>query len=152
MKVIMIKDLKKVGKRGEIVEISDGYASNFVIPQGYGRKLTENSLGDYKKEKEKAEEAALIAQKKAAAQEVAKKLEGITLEFQATSGKNGLMIGQISPKQIEEELKSKYDIVIDKRKFIDRYPCNAYGTTSLKIELFKGVVGVVKVHISEKAK
>lgn len=51
MKVIMIKDLKKVGKRGEIVEISDGYASNFVIPQGYGRKLTENSLGDYKKEK-----------------------------------------------------------------------------------------------------
>ena len=141
MKVIMIKDLKKVGKRGEIVEISDGYASNFVIPQGYGRKLTENSL-----------EAALIAQKKAAAQEVAKKLEGITLEFQATSGKNGLMIGQISPKQIEEELKSKYDIVIDKRKFIDRYPCNAYGTTSLKIELFKGVVGVVKVHISEKAK
>lgn len=150
MKVIMIKDLKKVGKRGEIVEISDGYASNFVIPQGYGRKLTENSLGDYKKEK--AEEAALIAQKKAAAQEVAKKLEGITLEFQATSGKNGLMIGQISPKQIEEELKSKYDIVIDKRKFIDRYPCNAYGTTSLKIELFKGVVGVIKVHISEKAK
>lgn len=150
MKVIMIKDLKKVGKRGEIVEISDGYASNFVIPQGYGRKLTENSLCDYKKEK--AEEAALIAQKKAAAQEVAKKLEGITLEFQATSGKNGLMIGQISPKQIEEELKSKYDIVIDKRKFIDRYPCNAYGTTSLKIELFKGVVGVVKVHISEKAK
>ena len=150
MKVIMIKDLKKVGKRGEIVEISDGYASNFVIPQGYGRKLTENSLGDYNKEK--AEEAALIAQKKAAAQEVAKKLEGITLEFQATSGKNGLMIGQISPKQIEEELKSKYDIVIDKRKFIDRYPCNAYGTTSLKIELFKGVVGVVKVHVSEKAK
>ena len=150
MKVIMIKDLKKVGKRGEIVEISDGYASNFVIPQGYGRKLPENSLGDYKKEK--AEEAALIAQKKAAAQEVAKKLEGITLEFQATSGKNGLMIGQISPKQIEEELKSKYDIVIDKRKFIDRYPCNAYGTTSLKIELFKGVVGVVKVHVSEKAK
>lgn len=150
MKVIMIKDLKKVGKRGEIVEISDGYASNFVIPQGYGRKLTENSLDDYKKEK--AEEAALIAQKKAAAQEVAKKLEGITLEFQATSGKNGLMIGQISPKQIEEELKSKYDIVIDKRKFIDRYPCNAYGTTSLKIELFKGVVGVVKVHVSEKAK
>lgn len=150
MKVIMIKDLKKVGKRGEIVEISDGYASNFVIPQGYGRKLTENSLDDYKKEK--AEEAALIAQKKAAAQEVAKKLEGITLEFQVTSGKNGLMIGQISPKQIEEELKSKYDIVIDKRKFIDRYPCNAYGTTSLKIELFKGVVGVVKVHVSEKAK
>ena len=121
-----------------------------LLPQGYGRKLTENSLGDYKKEK--AEEAALIAQKKAAAQEVAKKLEGITLEFQATSGKNGLMIGQISPKQIEEELKSKYDIVIDKRKFIDRYPCNAYGTTSLKIELFKGVVGVVKVHVSEKAK
>lgn len=150
MKVIMIKDLKKVGKRGEIVEISDGYASNFVIPQGYGKKLTENSLDDYKKEK--AEEAALIAQKKAAAQEVAKKLEGITLEFQATSGKSGLMIGQISPKQIEEELKSKYDIVIDKRKFIDRYPCNAYGTTSLKIELFKGVIGVVKVHISEKAK
>ena len=150
MKVIMIKDLKKVGKRGEIIEISDGYASNFVIPQGYAKKLTENSLDDYKKEK--AEEAALLAQKKAAAQEVAKKLESITLEFQATSGKNGLMIGQISPKQIEEELKSKYDIVIDKRKFIDRYPCNAYGTTSLKIELFKGVIGVVKVHITEKAK
>ena len=78
MKVIMIKDLKKVGKRGEIVEISDGYASNFVIPQGYGRKLTENSLGDYKKEK--AEEIALNLLAYNTPLEVIAKSTGLSIE------------------------------------------------------------------------
>lgn len=148
MKVIMIKDLKKVGKKGEIVEVSDGYASNYIIPQGYGRKLTENSFHDYRREKEL--EALELERKAEEARELAKRLETVTLEFQAAAGKNGQMIGTVSPKQIEEELRKKHGIVIDKRKFVDRYPCNAFGTTILRIELFKGVIGSVKVHITEK--
>ena len=146
----MIKDLDKVGKKGEIVEVSDGYAGNFIIPKGYGRKLTEASLNQYRHEKEL--EAQETARKVSEAQDLAKTLENIVLEFKAAVGKNGVMIGTISPKQIEEELKVKHGIIIDKRKFIDHYPCNAFGTTCLKIELFKGVIGTVKIHISEKIK
>ena len=88
--------------------------------------------------------------KKAFAQEVAEKLKEITLEFTAPSSKDGRMFGNISPKQICEEMKKVFNIDIDKRKFIDKYPVNAFGYTRLKIELFKGVVGTVNIHVSEK--
>lgn len=150
MRIILSKDVKNVGKKGEIVEVSDGYASNFIIPKGFGRKLTSESLTDFKKEK--AEEAAEFQRKTEEAQQLAKRLDSLVLEFQAMTGKDGVMIGSISTKQIEQELKTKHSIIIDKRKFVDHYPCNAFGTTNLRIELFKGVIGTIHVHITEKKK
>ena len=80
------------------------------------------------------------------------KLDSIELVYEANIGKNGAMIGTVSNKTIAEDLKSKYGIVIDKRKFIDHYLVNCFGITNLRIELFKDVIGTVKVRVKEKKK
>ena len=74
----------------------------------------------------------------------------MVLEFTAPASKDGRMMGTISEKVIVQELKDKYGIVVDKRKFVDKYPCNAFGYTRLKIELFKDVIATISVHVSEK--
>ena len=106
MKVLMIKDLNKVGKRGEIVEISDGYAANFVIPKGYGKRWNEQTLKEFQKEKE--EEALRQEELRKEALEMKSKLDSIELVYEANIGKNGAMIGTVSNKTIAEDLKSKY--------------------------------------------
>lgn len=148
MKVILLQDVKGVGKKNSIVEVSDGYASNFLIPRKLAVKSTEKGLEVMNKQIQTEKED--LARKEALAKEEAKKLEAITLEFTAPSSKDGRMMGTISIKQITEELKAKYGITIDKRKFVDKYPCNAFGYTKLKIELFKNVFGTIKVHVTEK--
>lgn len=150
MKVIMIKDLKKVGKEGEIVEVSDGYGANYVIPQGYGKLLTEQTLAEYKESKKK--EAEHQEELKKEAQALAGVLSSICLEFEAQVGKNGYMIGTVSTKTIAEELKKKYDIIIDKRKFVDKILINSFGVTNLKVELYKDVYATVKVKVKELIK
>ncbi len=150
MKVIMIKDLKKVGKEGEIVEVSDGYGANYVIPQGYGKLLTEQTLAEYKENKKK--EAEHQEELKKEAQALAGVLSSICLEFEAQVGKNGYMIGTVSTKTIAEELKKKYDIIIDKRKFVDKILINSFGVTNLKVELYKDVYATVKVKVKELSK
>lgn len=148
MKVILLQDVKGVGKKNQIVEVSDGYASNFLIPRRLAVKSTEKGLEVMKKQIQ--DEKDELARKEALAKEDAKRLEEIVLEFEAPSSKDGRMMGTISVKQIVEELKEKHNIVVDKRKFVDKYPCNAFGYTKLKVELFKNVIGTIKVHVSEK--
>lgn len=146
MKVILLKDVKGIGKKDATVNVKDGYATNYLIPNGLAVKLTEGSKNVL--DKQKADRAQKDAEDKKEAQEVAKKLEGITLEFTANTGADDKMFGTISFKQIEEELKAKYKITIDKRKFIDKTPVDRLGYTKLRIELYKGVEGVVTVHVS----
>ena len=151
MKVILLADVRKLGKKGDTVQVSDGYGSNFLIPRGLAVASTEGS----QKSLAKANAAESERQKelKKEAEEVAKKLENINVEFKAKVGSDGKMFGSISPKQIEEGLKAQWGIQIDKRKFIDKTPANMIGYTRLKIELYKGeagqVIGTVNVHISE---
>ncbi len=152
MKIILTADVKGVGKKGQTVTVSDGYASNYLIPKKLAVISTASSQTQLAKDNanEEKRQAAL----KAEAEELAKRLEHINVEFKAKSGSDGRMFGTISPKEIEEGLKAQWDIVIDKRKFIDKYPANAFGYTRLRIELYKGsagsVIGTVNVHISEE--
>ncbi len=148
MKVLLIKDLKNVGKKGEIKDVSDGYGANYVIPMGYGKLLNEAAMKEYAKDQQKAKEQDAL--NKAEAQKVADKLASVQVVFEAKVGKSGSMIGTISPKAIEEALKSQFDIVVDKRKFIDHYSVNAFGLTKLRIELYKDVIGTVSVKVVEK--
>ena len=99
---------------------------------------------------QKKAEADNIERMKAEAREAAKKLETITLEFSANGSGDGRMFGTISTKQIEQELKEKHNIVIDKRKFIDKQLVDHFGYTKLTIELYKGINGTITVHVSEK--
>lgn len=146
MKVLLMQDVKNVGKRGEIKEVSDGYGANYLIPRGYARILDKAAIADYHKmlRTEAEEEARKVAE----AKETAAKLEKITLVFKAKAGKSGAMVGTVSTKSIEEKLRREYSIMIDKRKFIDHFTINAFGKTVLRIELYKGVVGKVTVQVN----
>ena len=148
MKVILLKDVKNVGKKDQIVEVSQGYGANYLIKNGLAIMYTAGSkhtLDNQIKAREEEDK-----KNKQEAEMIAEKLKDITLEFLATSSKDGRMCGTISPKQIIEELKKLHSIELDKRKFVDKYPVNAFGYTRLKIEIYKGVVGTINVHVSEK--
>lgn len=148
MEVILLKDIKGIGKKGESKKVSDGYATNFLIPKGLVIKKTEDSLAQLKKENEA--EAKKQEALKAEALANKEKLEKIVVEFKLKAHADKTPAGSISTKEVEKELKDKYGIVIDKRKFIDKYPLNAFGFTNLKIVLYKGVVATIRVHLIEE--
>ena len=150
MKVILLKDVKKLGKKDAIIEVSDGYASNYLFPNKLAVPVTNKSKEILSKQQEDARIAEENAKK--AAQELAKKLDNIEVLFKTKVGKEGKMCGSISLKQIEEEMLAQHGIEIDKRKFIDKGPLDSLGIYRLRIELHKGVVGTVKVHIVEEGK
>ena len=148
MKVILLKDVKGIGKKSEIVNVKDGYGANYLIPNRLAVMYSEKSQEILNQQKKA--EADNIEKMKADAREAAKKLETITLEFSANGSGDGRMFGTISTKQIEQELKEKHNIVIDKRKFVDRQLVDHFGYTKLTIELYKGITGTITVHVSEK--
>ena len=150
MKVILLKDVKNVGKKDQTVEVSDGYASNFLFPRKLAVAVSKTSTQILANQKE--QERQLFEKNQAEARLIAQKLEQITLEFTLKSGSNGRCFGNISLKQIEEKMLSRFNIQIDKRKFIDKGPLDSFGIYKLRIELFKGVVGQIKVHIAEEGK
>lgn len=142
MKVIFIKDLKKQGKVNEIKEVSDGYATNFLIKNGYAVKYTKTSnerLNDDIKNKQ-LKDAEDIKN----ATEIKNKLEKINIIFQVKTGKDGKVFGNISTKQISEEL-SKLNYNIDKKKIIIDNSLNTLGVHNVKVVLHKQVEAVLKV-------
>ncbi|MCQ2795446.1 MAG: 50S ribosomal protein L9 [Bacilli bacterium] len=147
MKVILLADVKGLGKKGEVKETSNGYATNFLIPKKLAVNYTDRAKEILKDQQ--AQAAQKLEEERQLALKNQKLLEGIVLEFKAKAAPDGRMVGTISYKQVEDQLKDKHQLIIDKRKFIDHYQINAFGTTKLKIELFKDVVGVVSVHVSE---
>ena len=148
MKVILLKDVKGVGKKDQVVEVSSGYANNFLFPRKLAVMQTETSSAILKQNQE--DEKKRQEQLKQDAIKLKATLANITLEFKAKTGKDGKMFGSISIKQVADQLKSQYHIDIDKRKFVDNFKVNAFGITNLKIELYKNVYGTVKVHVSEE--
>ncbi|MCD7893974.1 MAG: 50S ribosomal protein L9 [Erysipelotrichaceae bacterium] len=148
MKVILLKDVNKVGKKGEIVKVADGYGQNYLIKNKLAVLATE--YGKELVDKEKKEQLEIEKQKKIDAEELKKTLENIVLEFQLSSGKDGKTFGSISTKNICEKLSKEYNIKVDKRKFIDAFRIQSLGYTNLKIELYKGVIATIRVHTIEK--
>ena len=148
MKVILLKDVKNVGKKDQIVEVSDGYANNYLIKNRLAVMYSNKSLEILKKQQANA--AELERQKEQKAREVAQELKNITLEFVLSVGKDSQVFGSISYKQVEEELKAKHNIVVDKRKILSNEKLDSLGFHILKIELYKGVIGEIKVHIGER--
>lgn len=148
MKVILLQDVKSVGKKNQVVEVSDGYAQNYLIPRRLAVKSTTKGLEVRDKQIQNEKDDFLRKQQEA--RELANKIQELTLEFHAPSSKDGRMMGTISTKQVAELLKDKHSIIIDKRKFLDKYLINAFGYTNLRIELFKDVSATIRVHVSEK--
>ena len=145
MKVILLKDVAKVGKKGEIKEVSDGYARNFLIARGLAVQESNASKKILDEQNKKAAEQD--AENRVKAQELKEQLSKIVLEFKVKAS-NGKVSGSVSGKQIEEALK-KMNITIDKRKIKDSEPLNELGTYDVKIELYKDIIGIIKVKLIE---
>ena len=151
MKVLMKKDLRKVGKRGEVIDVSDGYGANYLIPNGFAVLYTADAQKQFAIEKE--QERQEIERKTQEAKLLAEQLKTITLEFTASAGRNGDMIGTISFKKILETLKKDHDIKLDKGQIVEKdVIINGFGLTTLKVNIFNGVIGVIRVHVSLKEK
>lgn len=152
MQVILLADVKKLGKKGETIDVSDGYGSNYLIPRGLAKPSTSSTQRELARDN--AAEEARQKELKKEAEEVAKRLESIEVVFKTKVGKDGRMFGTISTKEIAQGLEQQWGIKVDKRKFIDKTAANALGYTRLKIELYKGseglVTGTVSVHIVEE--
>lgn len=148
MEVILLADVKGVGKKGETKSVADGYATNFLIKRNLAVRKTNESLNALHVQKE--QDAANERKLKNQALEAKAKLESIKLEFKAKAGEKGRMIGEISTKEICKVLETQYEIVVDKRKFSDKTKVNAFGVTELQNELYKGVVATITVHVSEE--
>ncbi|HNX16495.1 MAG TPA: 50S ribosomal protein L9 [Bacilli bacterium] len=150
MKVILLKDVKKVGKKDQTIEVSDGYATNYLIPNKLAVQVTKKSLEVLDSQKQ------LVIDNEAKAKEnamkIAKQLESITLTIPMKCGKDGKLFGNVSLKRVEEELTNTFHVEIDKRKFLDKGSLDNLGFFKLSIELHKGVVGYVNVHVVEEGK
>ena len=146
MEVILLADVKNVGKKNQTVNVSDGYANNFLFKKKLAVPVSRKSVEILEEQKENARLNELRLKEEA--EKIAEALKGVALEFSAKVGKDSKLFGSVSLKQVEEELKAKHNIVIDKRKFIDKGPLDTLGTYNLRIELYKGVIGVIKVHIT----
>lgn len=146
MKVILLKDVKKQGKKDQIIEVSDGYAENFLIKNGLAVKYTEGSKKRLQNELENRvlEEDLLIRE----CQSIKEKLEKTPITFKVKSGKNGKIFGTISSKQISEELNKK-GFNIDKKIIEINSPIDTLGTHNIKIKLHKKVEGNINIIVKE---
>lgn len=149
MKVILLEDVKKVGKKNEVVEVSDGYARNFLIAKKLAVQVTQASMDVLNSQKQADKEHELKLERQAI--ELKKQLEEITLNFKVKVGNGGKVFGSVSSKQIVEKLKKEFDIVVDKRKILTDVSASSLGTTRFKIDLYHNkVIGEIKVVLSEQ--
>lgn len=147
MKVIFLKDVKGKGKKGEVKNVADGYAHNFLIKQGLAIEANQaniSTLTAQKKKEEKAAEEELIEAKK-----LKETLEKITVELTAKAGEGGRLFGSITSKQIAESLQKTHSIKIDKRKIELDDAIRALGFTKVPVKLHSEVTATLNVHVKE---
>jgi len=144
MKVIFIKDLKKQGKKGEIKEVKDGYAKNYLIKNGYAVQMTEKSLNTLEKQNKEAKEEDTKYRKEASL--LKEQLEHTDFKFQVKTGEGDRVFGSVSPKQIKEELQKK-GFKIEKRQLEMTTSLSSLGYHDVTISLYKDIKAIIKVHL-----
>ncbi|AEV94350.1 50S ribosomal protein L9 [Pediococcus claussenii] len=150
MKVIFLEDVKGKGKRGDIKNVSDGYAQNFLIKNGKAKEATNAALSQLKgqqKAEEKHEEAVLEE-----SQQLKKRLEDekTVVEIKAKAGQDGRLFGSIPSKQIATALEQQFKIKIDKRKIELKEPIRTMGYTNVPVKLHQEVTATIRVHVDEQ--
>ena len=147
MKVIFLKDVNGKGKKGEVKNVADGYAHNFLLKQGLAveaNSANESTLNAQKKKEEKQ-----AAQELEESKQLKAKIDEITVELTAKSGEGGRLFGSITSKQIAEELQKKHNIKIDKRKIELDDAIRALGVTKVPVKLHTEVTATLNVHVKE---
>jgi large subunit ribosomal protein L9 len=147
MKVIFNADVKGQGKKGELKEVSDGYARNYLLPRKIATEATTDNINTLKL-KEKARQAQMAAER-AQAEEYAKKLGEITVTVKAKAGAGGKLFGAITSQEISDSLKTQHGIEIEKNKIVQAEPIKAYGAFQVKAKLGYEVTGTINVMVIE---
>ena len=143
MKVILQQDVKGQGKKGQMVEVSDGYGRNFLLPRKLAVEATAENVNTMKMQ-DKAK-AARLAEEKAAAQALAERLEGVQVKIKARAGQGGKLFGSITSKEISEELKAQFGLDMGKSKIVLSDPIKSFGAFDVKCKLGSEVSGVIHV-------
>ena len=147
MKVIFNVDVKGQGKKGEMKEVSSGYARNYLIPRGLAAEATADNINALKL-KEKAK-AAQIAREKAQAEENARKLEGVQVLIRARAGSSGKLFGAVTSQEICDALKEQFDIDIEKNKIVQAEPIKTFGSYTVKAKLGFETSGTINLLVIE---
>jgi len=147
MKVIFLKDVKGKGKKGEVKNVADGYAHNFLIKQGLAVEANSASISSLDAQKKKQEKMA--AEELAEAKKLKETLDKITVELTAKAGEGGRLFGSITTKQVAEELQKKHGIKIDKRKMELADAIRTLGHTKVPVKLHHEVTATLTVSVTE---
>ena len=145
MKVILLSDIKGVGKKDQVIEASDGYARNFLFPKKLAVEANSTNMNNLKAKQESNQYRKDV--EKQEAQKIAEKLKGIMLKVRVKAGENGKIFGGVTSREIAEGLKKDYNIVIDKKKIMLADTVKTLGTITVDIKLYEGVTGKLKVDI-----
>ena len=146
MKVILKADVKSLGKAGELVNASDGYARNFLLPKGLAVEADAKAMNEFKN-REKAEKFHKAEELKAA-NAVKERLEGKTVKLTAKAGANGKLFGSVTSKDVAEKIKKDFGEEIDKRKIVMN-DIKAFGTVEAEIKIYTGVTAKIFVSVKE---
>ncbi len=147
MKVILTQDVKGTGKKGELVEVADGYAQNFLIKRGVAIPANKQAMGEMKS-KEAAKQHKIELEKQAA-NETAQKLEGKTVKLTAKAGANGKLFGSVTSKEIAEAIEAQMGAAVDKKKITLSSEVKAFGTYNIEIKLYQGISAKMFVTVTE---
>ena len=150
MKIILLTDVKKVGKRGEIVEASDGYARNYLLPRKLAIPADKQNLNELSAKK--SAEARKREQEKQEAIKTKEKLEKEILVINVKAGENGKTFGSITSKEIADNLENQYKISIDKKKIVIKDQIKNIGLYTVDLRLFEGVIAKLKINVKGEAR
>ncbi len=147
MKVILTQDVKAQGKKGQLINVSDGYARNFLLPKGLAVEADANAMNDLKnKESSRLHKIEL---EKAAAKETAEKLQKISVKLSAKAGADGRLYGSVTSLDLAENLEKQHGIKVDKRKIQLNEPLKTFGVHTVPVKLYPEIVGQINVVISD---
>ena len=147
MKLILLEDVKALGKKGDVVNVSDGYARNMLLPKKLGVEATAKNMNDLKLKKQ--HEAKVAAETLAAAQEFGREIERNSVTVSLKVGEGGKVFGSVSAKEISEAAKAQLNMDIDKKKLIMSGPIKALGETEVSVRLHPQVTVPLKVKVTE---
>ena len=148
MKVVLLADVKGSGKKGELVNVSDGYARNFLFPKKLAKEANAQALNELKNAEES--KAFKIKQETEAAQASADKINGKSVSILAIAGQGGKLFGSVTAKEIAEAIKKQYGVDVDKRKIDTKGDMKAFGTYECEVKLYSGITATVKAVVTEK--
>lgn len=147
MQIVLLEDVKSLGKKGEIVKVNEGYARNFILPKKLGVEATAKNLNDLKLKK--ANEEKVAAQQLAEARELGTKLEKASVTLSIKAGENGKAFGSVSGKEISKAVQDQLGLEIDKKKLVLPEPLKTFGTHEVPVKLHRDVTVKLAVKVVE---